>query len=166
MKLTKKRMLYFSLHTLFSAVAPIALVIIQYSTIGDSRAAVGFKLSITGILLLIFVFWAVKKMFVDRRLADLRTQSNLMLADLKTKQDPAELEALEGEIKSIRTIEAVFSSIMPLLFLIAVIVAFKALEAQLIRLSATLGWVAVSFCIGAAFNILYVRQVRRKGGKK
>lgn len=166
MKLTKKRALYFSLHALFSAVAPIALVIIQYSTIGDSKAAVGFKLSITGVMLLIFVFWAVKKLFIDRRLADLRTQSNLMLADLKTKQDPAELDALEAEIKNNRTIEAVFSAIIPLLFIIAAIVAFKALEAQLIKLSATLGWVAVSFCIGAAFNILYVRQVRRKGGKK
>lgn len=166
MKLTKKRALYFCLHALFSAVAPIALVIIQYSTIGDSKAAVGFKMSITGIMLLIFVLWAVKKMFIDRRLADLRTQNNLMLADLKTKQDPAELKALETEIKNNRTIEAVFGSIIPLLFIIAAIVAFKALEAQLIKLSATLGWVAVSFFIGTVFNVLYVRQVRRKGGKK
>ena len=146
--------------------APIALVIIQYSTIGNNRAAVGFKISITGILLLIFVFWLVKKLFIDKKLADLRAQSNVMLANLKTKQDPAEISAVERELKSIRTTEAVFGAALPLLFIIAAIVAFKALEAQLIKLSATLCWIAVSSAIGTVFNVLYVRQVKRKGGNK
>jgi hypothetical protein len=166
MKLTKKRVIFFILHAFFSAVAPIALVIIQYSTIGNNRAAVGFKISITGVLLLIFVFWLVKKLFIDKKLADLRAQSNVMLANLKTKQDPAEISAIERELKSIRTTEAVFGAALPLLFIIAAIVAFKALEAQLIKLSATLCWIAVSFTIGTVFNVLYVRQVKRKGGNK
>ena len=146
--------------------APIALVIIQYSTIGNNRAAVGFKISITGVLLLIFVIWLVKKLCIDKKLADLRAQSNVMLANLKTKQDPAEISAIERELKSIRTTEAVFGAALPLLFIIAAIVAFKALEAQLIKLSATLCWIAVCFTIGTVFYVLYVRQVKRKGGNK
>ena len=56
MKMTKKRLALFLLHLLFSAVVPIVLVIVRYSTITNTKAAIGFKISITGILLLIFIF--------------------------------------------------------------------------------------------------------------
>lgn len=162
MKMTKKRVVFFALHLLFSAVVPIALVIARYSTIGNTNGAVGFKVSITGILLLIFVFWVIKKLFIDRKLESLKAQSNVMLADLKTKQDSAELAALEKELKSIKTIEAIFSSVIPLFFLAAGFVAFKALEAQLVKLSATLGYITVSFFVGLVFNILYSREIHAK----
>lgn len=162
MKITKKRVAFFILHCLFSAVIPIALVIARYSTISNTNAAVGFKISITGVLLLIFAFWVIKKLFIDKRLNNLKEQSNIMLADLKTKQDPAELAAIEKALKSIKTIETMFNSIIPLLFLLAAIVAFKALEAQLIKLSATLGYIAVSYSIGLIFNILYSREIHHK----
>lgn len=162
MKVTKKRVVFFILHLAFSALIPIALVIVRYSNIGDTSEAVGFKISITGILLLIFIFWIIKKLFIDRKLADLKAQSNVMLADLKTKQDPDELAAIEKELKSIKTIEAVFGSIIPLLFIIAAIIAFKALEAQIVTLSSTLGLIAVSYAIGMVFNVLYSREIHAK----
>lgn len=166
MKMTKKRLAFFLLHLLFSAVVPIALVIARYSTVADTKAAVGFKISITGVLLLIFVFWVIKKLFIDRKLTDLKAQSNIMLANLKTKQDPAEIAALERELKNIKTVEAIFSSIIPLLFIIAAIVAFKALEAQLVTLSATLGYIGLSYGVGLIFNVLYSREVHAKNGGK
>lgn len=164
MKMTKKRLAFFLLHIAFSAVVPIALVVTRYSTIGNARGALGFKISITGVLLLIFIFWTVKKLFIDRKLADLKAQSNVMLADLKTKQDPAELAAIEKELKGIKTIEAIFSSVIPLLFIVAAIIAFKALEAQLVTLSATLGYIAISYGVGLVFNILYSREIHAKNG--
>lgn len=164
MKMTKKRLAFFLLHVIFSAVVPLVFVIVRYSTMDNTRGAVGFKISITGILLLIFVFWTVKKLFIDRKLADLKAQSNVMLANLKTKQDPAEIAALEKELKNIRTIEAVFSSIIPLLFIVAAIIAFKALEAQLVKLSATLGWIGISYAVGLVFNVLYSREIHAKSG--
>ena len=87
-----------------------------------------------------------------------------MLANLKTKQDPAELAALEKELKSINTIEVIFGSIIPLLFIVAAIVAFKALEAQLVKLSATLGYIGMSYAVGLIFNILYSREIHAKNG--
>ena len=42
MKMTKKRVVFFVLHLLFSAVVPIALVIARYSTFGNTNGAVGF----------------------------------------------------------------------------------------------------------------------------
>ena len=164
MKMTKKRLMFFLLHIAFSAVAPIALIVARYSTIGNTRGAVGFKISITGVLLMIFVFWTVKKLFIDQKLADLKAQSNVMIADLKTKQDPAERALLEKELKSIRTVEAIFSSVIPLLFIVAGIIAFKALEAQLVTLSATLGYIAVSYSVGLVFNVLYSREIHAKNG--
>ncbi len=166
MKMTKKRLVFFILHVLFSAVVPLALVIVRYSTIDDTKAAVSFKISITGIMLLIFVFWAIKKIFVDKKLSDLKAQKSVMLANLKTKQDPAELTALEKELKSINTIEVIFGSIIPLLFIVAAIVAFKALEAQLVKLSATLGYIGISYAVGLIFNILYSREIHAKSGGK
>jgi hypothetical protein len=164
MKMTKKRLAFFLLHIAFSAVVPIVLIFVQYSNIGNTRGAVGFKISITGILLLIFMFWIIKKLFIERKLADLKAQSNVMLADLKTKQDPAELAALEKELKGIKTVEAIFGSVIPLLFIVAAIIAFKALEAQLVTLSATLAYIAVSYAVGLVFNVLYSREVHAKNG--
>lgn len=162
MKVTKKRVVFFILHLVFSALVPIALVIVRYSNIGNTSEAVGFKISITGILLLILIFWIVKKLFIDRKLSDLKAQSNVMLADLKTKQDTDELAAIVNELKSIKTLEAIFGSVIPLLFIVAALVAFKALEAQLLTLSSTLGFIAVSYVIGMVFNVLYSREIHSK----
>lgn len=164
MKMTKKRLAFFLLHVIFSAVVPLVFVIVRYSTMENTRGAVGFKISITGILLLIFVFWVIKKLFIDRKLADLKAQSNIMIANLKTKQDPAEIAALERELKNIKTVEAVFSSIIPLLFIVVAIIAFKALEAQLVTLSSTLGYIGLSYGVGLVFNVLYSREVHAKNG--
>ncbi|MCX4313971.1 MAG: hypothetical protein OSJ83_09000 [Clostridia bacterium] len=164
MKMTKKRLALFLLHLLFSAVVPIVLVIVRYSTITNTKAAIGFKISITGILLLIFIFWVIKKLFIDRKLTDLKAQGNIMLANLKTKQDPAELAAIEKELKKIKTAEALFGSIIPLLFIVAAVIAFKALEAQLVTLSATLGYIGISYGVGLVFNVLYSREIHAKNG--
>lgn len=164
MKMTKKRLVFFLLHIAFSAIVPIALVVARYGTIENTRGAVGFKISITGVLLLLFVFWIIKKLFIDRKLADLKAQGNVMIADLKTKQDSAELAALEKELKSIKTVEVVFSSVIPLLFITMGMIAFKALEAQLVTLSATLGYIAVSYAVGLVFNVLYSREIHAKNG--
>lgn len=164
MKMTKKRLAFFLLHLLFSAVVPIVLVIVRYSTITNTKAAIGFKISITGILLLIFIFWVIKKLFIDRKLTDLKAQGNIMLANLKTKQDPAELAAIEKELKKIKTAEALFGSIIPLLFIVAAVIAFKALEAQLVTLSATLGYIGISYGVGLIFNVLYSREIHAKNG--
>ena len=164
MKMTKKRLAFFLLHLLFSAVVPIVLVIVRYSTITNTKAAIGFKISITGILLLIFVFWVIKKLIIDKKLTDLKAQGNIMLADLKTKQHPAELAAIEKELKKIKTTEALFGSIIPLLFIVAAVIAFKALEAQLVTLSATLGYIGISYAVGLVFNVLYSREIHAKNG--
>ena len=165
MSVTKKRVIFFLLHLLFSAVVPIVLVIVQYSSIGNTRGPLSFKIPITGILLLLFIFWTIKRIFIDKKLADLKMQSNVMLADLKTKQNAAELKALEKEIRFIKTAEAVINSIIPLLFIGAAIIAFKALEAQLIKLSATLGFIAISCAVSVVFNVLYAREIHAKKRK-
>ena len=164
MKMTKKLLAFFLLHLMFSSVVPILLVIVRYSTITNTKAAIGFKISITGILLLIFVFWVIKKLIIDKKLTDLKAQGNIMLADLKTKQDPAELAAIEKELKKIKTTEALFGSIIPLLFIVAAVIAFKALEAQLVTLSATLGYIGISYAVGLVFNVLYSREIHAKNG--
>lgn len=162
MRMTAKRLVFFVLHIVFTAVVPIVLVIVSYSNIGNTSGAVGFKISITGALLLLFIFWTVKKLIIDKKLTDLKAQSNVMLADLKTKQDEKEIKALEKELKFIRTTEAVFDAIIPLLFIVTGVIAFKALEAQLVKLSATLGYIGISYFVGAVFNVLYSREIHAK----
>ena len=44
------------------------------------------------------------------------------------------------------------------------IIAFKALEAQLVTLSATLGYIGISYAVGFIFNVLYSREIRAKNG--
>ena len=163
MKLTKRKVLFSVLHLIFTAAVPIALILVQYGAESEPKAA-GFKVGFAGILLLVLVFWIIKRVFIDRKLKDLNAQGNIMLANLKTESDPDKLKLLEKEIRFIKTLEVVTSAVLPLLLLLACIVAFKALEARLVKLSAAMCFIAVSEVIGVVFGILSARQIRGKNG--
>ena len=83
---------------------------------------------------------------------------------MKTEDIVSRIAAIEKELKKIKTAEALFGSIIPLLFIVAAVIAFKALEAQLVTLSATLGYIGISYGVGLVFNVLYSREIHAKNG--
>jgi len=165
MRWTKKRILFLALHFIFVAIVPLVLISVRYSNLGNSVEEHTFRISATGLMLALIVCYFIKKLFVDKRLADAKAQSNVMLADLRTKQDKDEIMALEREIRKLRMLDAIVGSIMPVLLFILALVVFRALENGIILLTGTLGFILLSYITAMVFNILYVREIRGRGGK-
>lgn len=162
MKLTKKKLIYNILEVLFIGIAPLIFVIMQYGNIGNTKEAVGFRIEITGIMLAVIIFMIIKKVFINRKLADNHQQLNTQLADLKIETDSGKIANLEKSIKDYKTLEIVANAILPILFFVALVIASKALEQQLIKLSAVLVCITVSYIIGTVFGVLGAREITSK----
>ena len=162
MKWTKKKIAYNVLQLVFYGVIPLVLVFLTYGNIGDGKAAVGFKIAAPGIIALALIFLCLKKLFIDRKLADTRAQLNSLKADLRIKTDSAEVTNIENAIKNLGTAEVISNSVVPLLLLILAIICCKVMEAGLVKLSGTCGFLLVSYVTGTVFAILDAREVHGK----
>lgn len=162
MKWTGKKIAYNVLQLVFYGVVPLVLIFLLYGNMGHTKEAVGFKIAAPGILLTVLVFLCLKKLFVNRRIADAHAQLNQLKADLKVKTDPAEVANIENAIKSLGTLEVVLNAVVPILLFMLLITACKAMEAQIVRLSGTCGFILLSYLLGMVFAILDAREIHGK----
>lgn len=162
MKWTKKKIVYNVLQLVFYGVVPLALIFALYGNIGETRQAVGFKIAAPGILLLVLVFLCLKKLFINKKLTDAHSQLNQLKADLKVKTDNAEVTNIENAIKNLGTAEVILNSVVPVLLFALLILCCKVMEAQLVKLSGTCGFILCSYIIGAVFAVLDAREIHGK----
>lgn len=166
MKYTKKKVVFSILEFIFVAVVPIALIITQCCTISQTEAAQKFEIGFGGMVLLIVVFWIIKKLYIDKALSNANQQSNNLLADLKVETDAAKIANIEKSLKDLRTLEFFARCVQPVLVMVAVILCFNALEDQLIKLSGCLKIVLASYAISCVFGLLNAREVVSKNKKE
>lgn len=166
MKLTKKKLLYNVLQLVFYGVLPLLLIFFLYGNIGHTREAVGFKIAAPGIILLVLAFLCFKKLFINRKLADAHAQLNHLKADLKVKTDTAEVTNIENAVKNLGTLEVVLNAVVPVLLFLLLILCCKVMEAQLIKLSGTCGFILLSYITGTIFAVLDAREVKSKHKEK
>lgn len=162
MKLTVKKLIFTILELLFIGIIPISLIIVQYSFLENTAAAVNFRIEITGILLILFVILVLKKVFINKKIEALRERLNNQIAQIEIENDQGKILNLQQSIKNKQTVLEIFNAIIPLILLIAGVVACKAMEAAIIKLSGVLGCIALSYIIGVGFGILAARQVESK----
>lgn len=162
MKVTKKKLAYLLLELVFLGGVPLALILSQYGQIQSER----FKLGLTGILLVLLVFLILKKVVLRRYFENLRGQIVNFQSDLKTENDPGKIANIERELKHARTVETLFNAIMPFVFLVLMFCMCRALEAQLVKLSGVVGFIALSFAVGTVFSVLASREVVGKNKEK
>lgn len=160
MKWTKARIIYTVLSLLFVAVIPLALVVWQYSNIGED--ANGFKFGITGVMLVLLVFLVLKKTLLNKWLEKQRAGAAQHLADLKIETDAAKIANLEKALRNAQTIECVFNAIIPIILFVASIIACKAMEAGIVKLGNVMACITVSYLIGIIFDVLASREVVSK----
>ena len=72
--MNRAKLIYTILEAVFVAVIPVVLVIYQYGYVEPTTAA--FKISLTGIILLALVFYAVKRIFLDKRLKRMQKRNS------------------------------------------------------------------------------------------
>lgn len=162
MKWTKKKIAYNVMQLVFYGVVPLALIFLTYGSVGNDAAALGFKIAAPGIILLTLVFLCFKRLFINKRLSDARAQLNNLKADLRVKTDAAEVTNIENAIKNLGTAEVILNAVVPLLLMGLVILCCKVMEAGLVRLSGTCGFILVSFVVGTVFAVLDAREVVSK----
>ena len=151
---------WFVLEVLFIGVLPAALIIANYASWGDE--ANGFKVGITGILLLLVVAFVLKKLVFNKRLEAMRAKLNQHEADLEVETDEEKIENLVSAVRKGRTVETVLNFVVPFLVLVAVYLMAKALEDAAVLLSGTLGFVIVSVLVG--FMLQLIEALTMRGG--
>lgn len=151
---------WFVLEVLFIGVLPAALIIANYASWGDE--ANGFKVGITGILLLLVVAFVLKKLVFNKRLEAMRSKLNQHEADLEVETDEEKIENLVSAVRKGRTVETVLNFVVPFLVLVAVYLMAKALEDAAVLLSGTLGFVIVSVLVG--FMLQLIEALTMRGG--
>lgn len=153
---------WFVLEVLFIGVLPAALIVSNYASWGDE--ANGFKVGITGILLLLVVAFVLKKLVFNKRLEAMRAKLNQHEADLEVETDEEKIENLVSAVRKGRTVETVLNFVVPFLVLVAIYLMAKALEEAAVLLSGTLGFVIVSVLVGFMLQLLEALTMR--GGIK
>lgn len=149
---------WFVLEVLFIGVLPAALIIANYASWGDE--ANGFKVGITGILLLLVVAFVLKKLVFNKRLEAMRAKLNQHEADLEVETDEEKIENLVSAVRKGRTVETVLNFVVPFLVLVAVYLMSKALEEAAVLLSGTLGFVIVSVLVGFMLQLIEALTMR------
>ena len=162
MKWTKKKIAYNVMQLVFYGVVPLALIFLTYVSVGNDAAALGFKIAAPGIILLTLVFLCFKRLFINKRLENARAQLNSLKADLRVKTDAAEVTNIENAIKNLGTAEVILNAVVPLLLMGLVILCCKVMEAGLVRLSGTCGFILVSFVVGTVFAVPDASEVVSK----
>lgn len=155
--MNRAKLIYTILEAVFVAVIPVALVIYQYGYVEPTTAA--FKISLTGIILLALVFYAVKRIFLDKRLKDWEAQYNNYISAYKIETDAEKKQRAKEQIQKYQTFTVLLRSFIPLLIFVMIQVLAKAVEQQMITLSSLSGLVTVSFGVGVIFSVMAAREV-------
>lgn len=166
MKLTKKKILYNVLQLVFYGVVPLLLVFLLYGNLGHTKEAIGFKIAAPGLLVLVLLFLGFKKLYINKKLTDAHSQLNQLRADLKVKVDEREVSNIETAIKNLGTLEVILNAVAPVLLFALLILCCKVMEAQLVKLSGTCGFILLSYIAGTVFAVLDAREVRSKHKKE
>ena len=155
--MNRAKLIYTILEAVFVAVVPVVLVIYQYGYVEPTTAA--FKISLTGIILLALVFYAVKRIFLDKRLKDWEAQYNNYISAYKIETDAEKKQRAKEQIQRYQTFTVLLRSFIPLLIFVMIQVLAKAVEQQMITLSSLSGLVTVSFGVGVIFSVMAAREV-------
>lgn len=163
MKHTSKLIVYTALQTLFCAVAPLVYIFTQY---GDTSGGLKYKLPLGLVLFLFVVTVIAKNTLLKPRIQKLTAQIAQHEGDLKVESDADKAESLAAELKRERTTETVLNAVTPALLLSALLIACKAMENAVLRLSGAIGFTLASYVIGTVFGILAAREVKGKRAKE
>ncbi len=159
MKITKKLIIFTASQVLFCAIAPLVFIFIEY---GDESDGLKLKLPL-GILLVAFVILIIaKNTFLKPRMQKLSVQIAQQEADLAIESNADKIKNIVSELKRKRVIECVLNAFAPVLLFGVLLLACRAMESAILRLSGAIGFTLVSYIVGTVFGIFAAREVHGK----
>lgn len=169
MKKTIGRVICTMLEVLFYWIVPLVFILVQYASIENTPATVGFKLGLGGCIALLIVFLVLKKLFLDKyikRISDKITEYEVRI-DIEVDVD--KIVNIENGLKRCYTLEVFFNMLLPAILILIMFVACKGLETQLVKFSGAVGFIGVSMLVGVLVSLVKARMVvskRRKHEEK
>ena len=152
-----RKIILTTIEVVFVLIVPVILILMNYSSWGEGTG--GLKIGLSGILLLLVVFYFLKKVVLKKHFDRLKDSVTQHLADLKVETNEERKQALKERIKFERTIECIINFIMPALLLAALFILCQALESAAVKISGTIGLIAISEIIGFAASVFEAREV-------
>lgn len=152
----KKKLILTIGEIMFVAVVPFVMLTFNFVSWESGIVA---KVGIGGIMGLFLVYYAIKRMLLDKYILRLRTMSTQHLADYKVETDELKKLALAEVIATERTIEAFLNFVIPFLLFVAFYIVCIVLEKQLATLSTTLIVIGSSEIVGFVFSIFSARTI-------
>ena len=75
---------------------------------------------------------------------------------------------IENAIKNLGTAEVLLNAVVPVLLFLLLILCCKVMEAQIVKLSGTCGFILLSYLTGTVFAVLDAREIhgKHKGAEK
>lgn len=152
MKITPKQIVFMCLQVLFVAVFPLIIVFVGYG--GWGKQANTFKIYFGTLVILAVVLLIVKKVIITPWVEKTRIKTGNLEAELEKETDKGKIILIEDALKKYRIIETIFNWLLPMVILILAVVAFNAVEKQLVKFTDILGWVLLSEICGFACSIV------------
>lgn len=152
----KSNKIFFFLQLMFFLVVPCALIWLQYS----DGAGVKYKVPMTAIVLMIFVFLFAKKVWLNPWLKKLSDKlSQIETLQLATTEQTAVM-SLKKQYRTISLIELFFNAVIPVLILVLFLLTIKAVETGIVKLFGALMFCAISFAVGIVCKVLEIYSVK------
>lgn len=152
----KKKLIFVFGEILFVAVVPCVMLFLNFVS---WKSGIVARIGIGGIIGLFVVYYAIKKLLLDKYVERLRAMATQHLADYKVETDELKKLALEEAIATERTIEAVLNFVIPFLLFVAFYIVCVVLEQQLATLSTTMAIIGSSEIVGFVFSIFSARII-------
>lgn len=157
MKWTKKTWAFFGLQLICFLVIPCILIWLQY---GDAELGAKYKISVTGIIVLAFVFMLVKKIMLNPFLKKIDGQISQIEINQLSVVDHAAIYSLKKKYRALSVMQLVFNAIIPILMLVLFIMTLKVVEAGIIKLFGVLVFCAISIGLGVIFKVFEVYSLK------
>lgn len=155
--MSKKKIVFSVLEIVFVAIVPIVLTAMNYSSWGAEAHT--FKIAFTGILLVLFVLYIVKKVILNSYIERARQTLTQHKADLRVETEPGKRENLKEAVRKGQIFETVLNYIFPFVLLVGLYVISQALESAAVQLSGTVGLIACSMLVGFVFGLFAAQEV-------
>ncbi|MEG1805597.1 MAG: hypothetical protein RR327_04290, partial [Clostridia bacterium] len=138
-------------------VAPIVLIWTQYAenTVVSSK----FKMTVTGLIMVAFIFMIFKKIWLNEKIKALSTKQVIMETQSLVVTDPKAIAKLKFSYIANGVISLGINLILPLCVFMLSILTCKALEMQVIKLYGVLCLCAVSYAFGYVCKLLEILTV-------
>lgn len=159
MKYSKRKLTFFIFEVLFSVVIPI---LIGISSCMDKGLKV--RIGAYGITLAIILFYLIKKLFINKRVENLKGFTVHLKSELAIETDAVKINNIRRALAKAQVFEVIATAITPIGLLSVFLLVSKSIEAGIAHLSGAVGLILLSVIIGTIFAVLNASVIRCGNG--